>query len=115
MPIALVLSGALAGRADQRARRRPPRVPWLVISALLVTYVGLILFVLPALEQRKVVPDVAQWVAEAGAAGRSRRQLPAEPLDARRIRFYVGRHTTFLEDAEEADAFFSDRRSRSTA
>ena len=80
-------------------------MPWLVLIALMVTYIGLILFVLPALEERKVVPDMAQWVASAGRADdrvasfRLNRWTPA-------YRFYVGRHTTFLEDAAEADAFF---------
>ena len=69
VPIALTLAGAaLAALANVR-RALPPKVPWLVMIALLVTYAGLILFVLPALEQRKVVPDVAQWVRR----GRSRR------------------------------------------
>ena len=91
----------------------PPRVPWLVISAMVVTYVGLILFVLPALEHRKVVPDMAEWVADARAAGGSRRELPAEPLEPD-YRFYVGRHTTFLESPERGATAFFKSRSRST-
>ena len=43
--------------------RRAPRVPWAVFGALTITYAGLVLWVLPALEQRKVVPDLARWVA----------------------------------------------------
>jgi len=80
-------------------------VPWLVMIALTITYAGLIGFVLPALEQRKVVPDLAQWVASRAQAAdrvasyRLNRWNPA-------YRFYVGRHTAFLEDAAEAAAFF---------
>ena len=65
------------------------------------------MFVLPALEQRKVVPDMAAWVAQRAAAGdrvasfRLNRWTPA-------YRFYVGRHTTFLEGADEAEAFFGE-------
>jgi len=76
-----------------------------VTGALLATYAGLILFVLPAFEAQKVVPDVAQWVAARAqpvdrvASFRLNRWNPA-------YRFYVGRHTTFLEDPAEAAAFF---------
>ena len=51
------------------------------------------------------MPDVAQWLAaQAGPADRVasfrlNRWTPA-------YRFYVGRHTIFLEDAAEAEAFF---------
>ena len=105
VPIALTLAGAaLAALANVRGAL-PPRVPWLVMIALIVTYVGLILYVLPALEQRKVVPDMAQWVAPRAqptdriASFRLNRWTPA-------YRFYVGRHMTFLEGAAEAEAFF---------
>jgi 4-amino-4-deoxy-L-arabinose transferase-like glycosyltransferase len=105
VPIALTVAGAgVTARLTVR-RARPPRVPWLVMIALGVTYAGLILFVLPALEQRKVVPDVAQWVAthaqptDRVASFRLNRWNPA-------YRFYVGRHTALLEDAAEASAFF---------
>jgi 4-amino-4-deoxy-L-arabinose transferase-like glycosyltransferase len=105
IPVGLTLAGAIATAGTLLRRARPPRVPWLATAALLLTYVGVILFVLPALEERKVVPDVAQWLA-----------ARAEPVD--RIasfqlnrwnpayRFYVGRHTVFLEDPAEATAFF---------
>ena len=105
MPIALTLAGiALAMLAHVRGAL-PPRVPWLVISALIVTYVGLILYVLPALEHRKVIPGMAEWVAEHAqpddrvASFRLNRWTPD-------YRFYVRRHTTFLESPEEAEAFF---------
>jgi len=109
VPIALTVAGvALAVLVNLRGAR-PPRVPWLVMIALMLTYTGLILFVLPALEERKVVPDMAAWVAARAQPGdrvasfRLNRWTPA-------YRFYVGRHTTFLEGSEEADAFFKDPR-----
>jgi 4-amino-4-deoxy-L-arabinose transferase-like glycosyltransferase len=105
VPIALTVAGAaLAALANVR-RALPPRVPWIVIVALMVTYAGLIGFVLPALEQRKVVPEMAQWVAT--------RAQPTDRVASFRLnrwnpvyRFYVDRHVTFLEDPAEAQAFF---------
>jgi 4-amino-4-deoxy-L-arabinose transferase-like glycosyltransferase len=105
VPLALILAGSVATVGTLMRRARPPRVPWLVTGALLATYAGLILFVLPALEARKVVPDVAQWLAaQAGPADRiaSFRLNRWNPA----YRFYVGRHTVFLEDPAEATAFF---------
>jgi hypothetical protein len=107
--VVLTLAGAgLSALANVR-RALPPRIPWIVMIALIATYVGLILYVLPALEQRKVVPDMARWVAA--------RAEPADRIASFRLnrwtptfRFYVGRHTTFLETPEEADAFFKDPR-----
>jgi 4-amino-4-deoxy-L-arabinose transferase-like glycosyltransferase len=106
VPIALTLAGAALGALANVRRALPPRVPWLVISALLVTYIGLIAFIMPALERRKVVPDLAQWVAARAtpddriASFRLNRWTPA-------YRFYVGRHVTFLEDPADAQAFFN--------
>ena len=83
----------------------PPRVPWVVTAALLVTYAGIIAFVLPALEQRKVVPQMAEWVAaharptDRMCSFRMNRWAPA-------YRFYVGRHVQMFEEPAEAEAFF---------
>jgi 4-amino-4-deoxy-L-arabinose transferase-like glycosyltransferase len=109
IPAALTLSGAALAMLANVRRALPPRIPWIVILAVMATYVGLILYVLPALEERKVIPDIAAWVAEKAqpddrvASFRLNRWTPT-------YRFYVGRHTTFLEGAEEAEAFFSDPR-----
>jgi 4-amino-4-deoxy-L-arabinose transferase-like glycosyltransferase len=109
IPVVLTLSGAALSALANVRRALPPRIPWLVMVALISTYVGLILYVLPALEERKVVPDMAHWVAE--------RAAPEDRIASFRLnrwtptyRFYVGRHTTFLETPEEADAFFKDPR-----
>lgn len=107
VPIALTLAGAsLAAPANVRGAL-PPKIPWLVMLALITAYVGLILFVLPALEQRKVVPDMARWVTT--------RAQPTDRIASFRLnrwnpayRFYVGRHTTFLEDAAEAETYFNE-------
>ena len=107
--VVLTLAGALLSALANVRRALPPRIPWIVMIALIATYVGLILYVLPALEQRKVVPDMARWVAA--------RAEPEDRIASFRLnrwtptyRFYVGRHTTFLETPQEADAFFKDPR-----
>lgn len=105
VPVALAFAGAVLTAMVNVRGALPPRAPWLVMVAMIITYAGLIGFVLPALEQRKVVPDVARWVAT--------RAAPADRIASYRLnrwnpayRFYVGRHTVFLEDAAEAVAFF---------
>jgi len=110
VPIVITLCGAaLTAFTNVRGRAggRPPRIPWFALTALIVIYAGLIAFVLPALEQRKVVPDVARWVAgQARAADRIatfrlNRWTPA-------FRFYVDRPMEVLDDASEAEAFFRE-------
>jgi hypothetical protein len=105
IPFALTLAG-IAMVATLVARGRLPRVPSLATVALMVTYIGLVRFVMPAIERQKVVDDVAAWVAgEAGqdaviASYRLNRWNPS-------FRFHVGRHVEFLEDLHEAETFFA--------
>ena len=103
VPAALLAAGLLITIDDLRGQT-PPSVPWRVLSAMLATYAGLILFVLPAFEQRKVIPDVAQWVVA--------RAKPTDRLATYRLnrwtpayRFYAGRHMEFLESHDEAARF----------
>jgi 4-amino-4-deoxy-L-arabinose transferase-like glycosyltransferase len=112
VPIAVALAGALLTATiniQGRAGRKPPRYPWIALVALLVTYTGIIAFVLPALEARKVVPDIARWVAaHAGdevriASYRLNRWNPA-------YRFYVNRHVALIDDPREAEEFFRSSR-----
>jgi len=105
IPFALTLAG-IAMIAGLVVRGRLPQIPWLVTVALMVTYVGLVHFVMPAIERQKVVDDVAAWVAgEAGpdaviASYRLNRWNPS-------FRFHVGRHVEFLENPHEAEALFA--------
>ena len=106
VPITLTLTGALLTALTNVRGALPPRIPWLVIMAMIVTYAGLIVFVMPAIEQYKVIPDVARWVAT--------RAQPTDRVASYRLnrwnpayRFYVGRHTVFLEAPAEAEAFFN--------
>ena len=88
-----------------RATGWPPRVPWLALAAVTTIYAGLVLFVIPALESQKVIPDVARWVAAQAD--------PADRVGTYRLtrwntafRFYVDRHVTMLDDQEQMAAFF---------
>jgi 4-amino-4-deoxy-L-arabinose transferase-like glycosyltransferase len=104
VPIALTLAGALPMALTNVRGGLPPRAPWIVLSALLITYLGLVAFVMPALEQRKVVDDVARVMTRQSTGGervatyRMDRWNPA-------FRFYAGRHVTFLNEPAEARAF----------
>jgi 4-amino-4-deoxy-L-arabinose transferase-like glycosyltransferase len=81
--------------------------PLAAIAALGFTYAGLVLWVMPAIERGKVIPDVAAWVASRAspddriATFRLNRWNPA-------YRFYVNRHTEVLESDEQARRFFAD-------
>ncbi len=108
VPIAVTLAGVLVTaiiNVQGRAGRRLPRHPWIALGALLTAYAGIIVFVLPALESRKVVPDVARWVATHAsdevriATYRLNRWNPA-------FRFYVNRHASLIDDPREAEEFF---------
>jgi hypothetical protein len=95
---------ALTGLANVRGGL-PPRAPWIVLSALAVTYAGLVGFVMPALDDKKVVDDLSrdlQAVSDGAERVASYRMDRWNPT----FRFYVGRHVTFLNEPAEAEAFF---------
>jgi 4-amino-4-deoxy-L-arabinose transferase-like glycosyltransferase len=95
----------LAGRLG----RALPRMPWTALLGMAVAYAGVILFVLPVLEERKVMPDLAQYVSSHAPADakiatyRMNRWTPA-------LRFYLGRDTEFLEDPATAARFFAENK-----
>ncbi len=101
VPGALIGAGAIVTRRSMARRASVPAAPWIALAALGVTYAGVLLWVVPAFEQQKVVPDIARWVA--AAAG------PGDRICAYRLnrwntafRFYVGRHTDVIDAPEEA-------------
>ncbi|PYR48735.1 MAG: hypothetical protein DMF89_14745 [Acidobacteria bacterium] len=108
-PSVLVIAGAvLTGRSlgSDRAGRHP-RALWMSLSAIAVTYAGLLVWVLPAFEQQKVVPDLARWVAD--------RASPTHRVATYRLnrcnptfRFYVERHTIDIDTLHEAARFFDE-------
>ena len=110
VPIALTLAGALLMALTNVRGGLPPRAPWIVLSALLITYLGLVEFVMPALERKKVVDDVARVMTQQSNGGeriatyRMDRWNPA-------FRFYAGRHVSFLNEALEARVFFEQPQS----
>jgi hypothetical protein len=107
VPAAIIACGlALTAVVWRRSSvRRPAVAPWAGLIAMCVTYAGLILFALPALEAHKVAPDLARFVVSRAAGGdriasyRMNRLTPA-------FRFYVNRHTHFLHGPADAEAFF---------
>ena len=106
VPVALTLAGiALTVLANLRGGL-PPRAPWIVMSALFVTYVGLVAFVMPALDRRKVVHDVAQWIEAARQHDAAPARIATYHYPNSAFRFYVNQHVTFLDDPNQARAFF---------
>ncbi|OFW44149.1 MAG: hypothetical protein A3J29_00025 [Acidobacteria bacterium RIFCSPLOWO2_12_FULL_67_14b] len=103
VPVALTLAGVVV-TAAVNVRRTLSRLPWIVVSAMLVVYASVVLFVGPALEEHKVVDDLADWVVHHAQAGDRIASYKLNRWNPS-FRFYVGRHTTFLEDPEEAAAF----------
>jgi 4-amino-4-deoxy-L-arabinose transferase-like glycosyltransferase len=106
VPAVMLTAGALITARASLGNWQPPRVPWIALAACTVTYVGIILWVLPALEEGKVVPDIARWVAQHSA--------PDTRIGVYRLnrwttafRFYVERHAEHLDGAAQATGFFS--------
>jgi 4-amino-4-deoxy-L-arabinose transferase-like glycosyltransferase len=101
-PLAMATAG-VALAVSPCVRRQ---APWIVAGAMLVTYFVLLASVVPAIEQQKVVADVARLVgSHAGpddriASYRLNRWTPS-------FRFYVDRQTTFLDEPAAATAFFA--------
>jgi 4-amino-4-deoxy-L-arabinose transferase-like glycosyltransferase len=80
VPVVVTLAGALLMARANIRRTFPPAMLWIVMIAMTVTYAGVVGFRFGA-EQRKVVPDVARWVA--GRAMTGRVAMRPEPLGAR--------------------------------
>jgi 4-amino-4-deoxy-L-arabinose transferase-like glycosyltransferase len=109
VPLALVAAGVAATIRYRTGGASAPQMPVAALIAMGVLYAGVVLWVFPKLEEGKVVPDVARWVAtHAGpddriAAFRLNRWSTA-------FRFYVQRPVTRIESDEDARQFFVDSR-----
>jgi len=105
VPAIVTLAGAFVTIRANLWRQGPPRVPFIVLTAMTATYAGIVLWVMPALEHRKVVPDVARWVA---AQASTTDRVATYRLNRwnTAFRFYVDRHTAVLESPDEARDFF---------
>jgi 4-amino-4-deoxy-L-arabinose transferase-like glycosyltransferase len=105
VPAVVIAAGVvIVARSTMRAAPRLPQVPWIVLTALAAVYVGIVVFVIPALERQKVVPDVARWVA-AHAAPDTRVCTFQLSRWNTAFRFYVDRHVVMLDDPGQLDAF----------
>jgi hypothetical protein len=106
VPVALTLAGAALTALVNIRGGHPPKVPWVVMLAMLVTYAGLVGFVIPALEQKKVVDDIT---ADMTSRAEPDSRFATYKMDRWNptFRFYSGRHVTFLEDPVQAREFFA--------
>jgi 4-amino-4-deoxy-L-arabinose transferase-like glycosyltransferase len=106
-PIAMLAAGIVVTARVSFGNARLPDVPWVTLAAMVATYAAVITWVLPALEQRKVVPDVARWVASQSAPGV---RVGTYRLNrwSNAFRFYVDRPTVHMDAVDEARAFFND-------
>jgi 4-amino-4-deoxy-L-arabinose transferase-like glycosyltransferase len=108
VPLVMLVAGAVITARASLGNWKAPRVPWITLMALGVTYAGVLVFVMPKLEERKVVPDIARWVSREAQAS-DRVAMYRLNRWSTSFRFYVDRHTHQLENPEEASAFFSKR------
>jgi len=106
VPGAVILAGLWSLQHGWSSRPLPP-VPVAALAAMAIVYVGALGWVMPKLEEGKVVPDVARWVAahateaDRVAAFRLNRWNTA-------YRFYVERPVSMVESDEEAREFFAN-------
>ncbi len=107
VPVALTIAGVAITMMANLRGGLPPRAPWIVLVTLLVTYVGLVAFVMPALDRRKVVHDMAQWIAAERPHGTAPPRIATYHYTNSAFRFYVDAHVTFLDEPNEARAFFN--------
>ena len=106
-PVVMLVAGIAATARVSFARSRLPEAPWAALAAMIATYAAVITWVLPALEQKKVIPEVARWVKEhAGPNARVGTYRLNRWSNA--FRFYVDHHTSHMDGVEEARAFFAD-------
>jgi len=105
VPVTMLLSGAYITWRGTFSESRIPEVPWVTLAAFVVTYAGVLLWVMPALEARKVVPDVARWTA-AHASPDTRIATYKLNRWTNAFRFYVDRHTSHLDAPAEAVSLF---------
>jgi len=105
VPFALMLTGAVAARYGW-ASRPLPRVPLAGIVAMAIVYTGALGWVIPKLEEGKVIPDVARWVSAHATAGDRVATFRLNRWNTA-YRFYVKRPVTALESDQDARDFFS--------
>jgi 4-amino-4-deoxy-L-arabinose transferase-like glycosyltransferase len=103
-PMVMLAAGIVATARISFGRSRLPDAPWVTLTAMAATYVAVITWVLPALEQRKVIPDVGRWVATHAEANA---HIATYRLNrwTNAFRFYVDRHVSHIDAADEIREF----------
>ncbi len=103
-PTVMLAAGVVVTANVSIARARRTALPWVTLVALATTYVSVITWVLPALEQRKVIPDVGRWVA---AHAEPAAHVATYRLNrwSNAFRFYVDRHVAHLDAADQMREF----------
>jgi 4-amino-4-deoxy-L-arabinose transferase-like glycosyltransferase len=106
VPVVVTAAGAVLTVQLTLRGERPQRVPSIAVVAMIAIYAGIIVFVMPALEAVKVVPDLARWVS---SHAHSSDRVAAYELNRweTAFRFYVDRHTTMLHGPNEARQFLA--------
>jgi 4-amino-4-deoxy-L-arabinose transferase-like glycosyltransferase len=106
-PVVMLVAGIAVTARINFGRGALPESPWITLATMVATYAAVITWVLPALEQHKVIPDVGRWVAARSAEGA---RVGTYRLNrwSNAFRFYVDHHVSHMDSADEARAFFDD-------
>jgi len=103
-PVVMLVAGIIVTARVSFGRKALPEIPWVTLTAMAATYAAVIKWVLPALEQRKVIPDVGRWVA---SHADPRAHIATYRLNrwSNAFRFYVDRQVSHVDAADEAREF----------
>ncbi len=103
-PVVMLVAGMVVTARVTFGRRRLPQLPWVTLTAMAATYAAVITWVVPALDQRKVIPDVARWVATQAPANA---RIATYRLNrwSTAFRFYVDRSVSHIDAVEDARSF----------
>jgi 4-amino-4-deoxy-L-arabinose transferase-like glycosyltransferase len=104
-PMVMLVAGIIVTARISFGHSRLPESPWITLATMVATYAAVITWVLPALDRHKVIPDVGRWVAARSAEGA---RVGTYRLNrwSNAFRFYVDRHVSHMDAADEARAFF---------
>jgi 4-amino-4-deoxy-L-arabinose transferase-like glycosyltransferase len=104
-PVVMLVAGIVVTARISFGHTKLPDSPWITLATMAATYAAVVTWVLPALEQHKVIPDVGRWVAARSAEGA---RVGTYRLNrwSNAFRFYVDRHVSHMNGADEAREFF---------
>jgi 4-amino-4-deoxy-L-arabinose transferase-like glycosyltransferase len=107
VPAIVVGAGLLIAARVNVLGRRLPEAPWIALTALAAIYAGIVLFVIPALDRQKVVPEVARWI-DGRAAPEDRICTFQLSRWNTAFRFYVDRPVAMLDHPDQLTDFLDD-------